>query len=95
MEVRENGGELDVSETTKRKGNHREKEKIPTRMQETSKADLRQLEGVMKETFPAADGHNNPEKDSASALQIFLDRIPISSIPGIKNTPGSSFMTQI
>ncbi|OMO74326.1 Cystathionine beta-synthase, core [Corchorus capsularis] len=58
-------------------------------MQETTRADLRQLEEVMKETTPTADhGEKNPEKDSATALQVFLDRIPISSIPGIKNSPG-------
>lgn len=27
--------------------------------------------------------------DSGTALQQFLDRIPISSIPGIKNSPGT------
>ncbi|OMO75634.1 Cystathionine beta-synthase, core [Corchorus olitorius] len=42
----------------------------------------------MKETPRADHRENNPEKDSASALQVFLDRIPISSIPGIKNSPG-------
>ena len=66
-------------------------------MQGTRRADLRQLEGVMKETeetAPADHVENNPGKDSASALQLFLDRIPInSSIPGIKNGPGNSFVT--
>ncbi|XP_021285841.1 SNF1-related protein kinase regulatory subunit gamma-1-like [Herrania umbratica] len=62
-------------------------------MQETGKADLRQLEGVMrgdvverKEMATAVHVRNNPGKDSATALQLFLDRIPISSIPGIKNS---------
>lgn len=31
---------------------------------------------------------NNQEIDSGSALQLFLDNILISSIPGIKNSPG-------
>ncbi|XVE49028.1 hypothetical protein DITRI_Ditri01bG0048900 [Diplodiscus trichospermus] len=57
-------------------------------MQET-KADLGQLGGVMKEAEDTATAdlvENYPGKDSASALQLFLDRIPISSsIPGIKN----------
>ncbi|XP_022748859.1 SNF1-related protein kinase regulatory subunit gamma-1-like [Durio zibethinus] len=65
-------------------------------MQEMKRADLRQV-GVMKNTEQATTAdhvENNPEKDSASALQLFLDRIPInSSIPGIKNAPGNSFAT--
>ncbi|XVE93654.1 hypothetical protein REPUB_Repub01dG0212600 [Reevesia pubescens] len=63
----------------------------PITLQETRRKDLRQLEGVMKETEETATAdhfENNPEKDSASVLQPFLDRIPInSSIPGIKNAP--------
>ncbi|XWS67887.1 hypothetical protein CRYUN_Cryun04dG0043400 [Craigia yunnanensis] len=66
-------------------------------MQEKRRADLRQLEGVMKEpeeTAMADHVVNNPGIDSASALQLFLDRIPInSSIPGIKNSPGVELET--
>ncbi|TYJ44311.1 hypothetical protein E1A91_A03G214800v1 [Gossypium mustelinum] len=49
--------------------------------------------GVLKEaeeTIKADHVGNNPEtdSDSATALQLFLDRIPINnSIPGIKNSP--------
>ncbi|KAL1114421.1 hypothetical protein V6Z11_D02G254400 [Gossypium hirsutum] len=62
-------------------------------MQDT-RTDLKLLEGgVLKEaeeTIKADHVGNNPEtdSDSATALQLFLDRIPINnSIPGIKNSP--------
>ncbi|MBA0855172.1 hypothetical protein Goshw_010102 [Gossypium schwendimanii] len=63
-------------------------------MQDTGRTDLKLLEGgVLKEaeeTIKADHVGNNPEtdSDSATALQLFLDRIPINnSIPGIKNSP--------
>ncbi|TYI95129.1 hypothetical protein E1A91_D02G256200v1 [Gossypium mustelinum] len=63
-------------------------------MQDTRRTDLKLLEGgVLKEaeeTIKADHVGNNPEtdSDSATALQLFLDRIPINnSIPGIKNSP--------
>ena len=66
-------------------------------MQKTRRAVLRQLEGVMKETEETAMAdhvEDKPGNDYASALQLFLDGIPInSSIPGIKNAPGNSFVT--
>ena len=58
---------------------------------------MRQLEGVMKETEETAMAdhvEDKPGNDYASALQLFLDGIPInSSIPGIKNALGNSFVT--
>ncbi|XP_040958616.1 SNF1-related protein kinase regulatory subunit gamma-1 isoform X1 [Gossypium hirsutum] len=63
-------------------------------MQDTRRTDMKLLEGgVLKEaeeTIKADHVGNNPEtdSDSATALQLFLDRIPINnSIPGIKNSP--------
>ncbi|KAH1099045.1 hypothetical protein J1N35_015966 [Gossypium stocksii] len=63
-------------------------------MQDTRRTDLNLLEGgVLKEaegTIKADHVGSNPEtdSDSATALQLFLDRIPINnSIPGIKNSP--------
>ncbi|KAJ0076918.1 hypothetical protein Patl1_36449 [Pistacia atlantica] len=66
-------------------------------MQESRKMDLKQLQNVMKEpkvgvvvkneTPISDDIQYKPELDSGSALQLFLDRIPITSIPGIKNSP--------
>ncbi|MBA0614215.1 hypothetical protein Godav_014536 [Gossypium davidsonii] len=63
-------------------------------MQDTRRTDLKLLGGgVLKEaeeTIKADHVGNNPEtdSDSATALQLFLDRIPINnSIPGIKNSP--------
>lgn len=60
--------------------------------------DLRQLEDVMndsdgrmvdkKDKSISAHIQNKQPLDSASALQAFLNHIPISSIPGIKNSPG-------
>lgn len=35
--------------------------------------------------------HDHDHVDSGSALQQYLDHIPISSIPGIKNSPGTLF----
>ncbi|KAK2665346.1 hypothetical protein Ddye_003920 [Dipteronia dyeriana] len=55
--------------------------------------DLKQLEDVMKDPektqIPSHQIQNKPPPplDSAAALQAFLDHIPISSIPGIKNSP--------
>ncbi|KAL5858217.1 hypothetical protein ACOSQ3_005675 [Xanthoceras sorbifolium] len=40
-----------------------------------------------KETLNSDHIQNKPPLDSATALQAFLDHIPISSIPGIKNSP--------
>lgn len=45
---------------------------------------------VKKETPISDDIRHTPELDSGSALQLFLDRIPIATIPGIKNSPGIS-----
>ncbi|KAK8529936.1 hypothetical protein V6N12_060706 [Hibiscus sabdariffa] len=60
-------------------------------MQDPRRADLRQLEDVLKEaeeTTRADYVGNSPEHDHATALQLFLDRIPINnSIPGIRNVP--------
>ncbi|KAK0582128.1 hypothetical protein LWI29_021846 [Acer saccharum] len=63
-------------------------------MQQTSKMDLKQLENVMKDPEKTQISSHHiqnkpppPPLDSASALQAFLDHIPISSIPGIKNSP--------
>ncbi|KAK8476503.1 hypothetical protein V6N13_017962 [Hibiscus sabdariffa] len=60
-------------------------------MQDLRRADLRQLEDVLKEaeeTTRADYVGNSPEHDHATALQLFLDRIPINnSIPGIRNAP--------
>lgn len=67
-------------------------------MQETKKKDLRQVEDVIKEPrggilekkeIPISDKKKRPELDSGTALQLFLDHIPIRSIPGIKNSPGT------
>lgn len=70
-------------------------------MQDTRRSDLKQLEGGVskeaEETMKADHAGNNPESgsDSATALQLFLDRIPINNaIPGIKNSPGNSYLTQ-
>ncbi|OWM87237.1 SNF1-related protein kinase regulatory subunit gamma-1-like isoform X1 [Punica granatum] len=35
--------------------------------------------------------HRQPQADSGAALQSFLDRIPISSLPGINNSPAQVF----
>lgn len=61
--------------------------------------DLRDLEKVIKESEGGIEEkkenlisnmkkEGNPRHlfDSASALQLFLDRIPISSIPGLQNS---------
>ncbi|MFQ6630262.1 hypothetical protein Gotur_007337 [Gossypium turneri] len=63
-------------------------------MQDTRRTDLKLLGGGVfkeaEETIKADHVGNNPEtdSDSATALQLFLDRIPINnSIPGIKNSP--------
>ena len=71
-------------------------------MQESKMMDFRKLEDVMKqpEDFSLVDKKENVvsnfmadlkhhQLDSGSALQMFLDHIPISSIPGIKNSPGT------
>lgn len=73
-------------------------------MQDSRKLDLSQLEDVINDMDSADNGivetkenilsnsmtddHKQPELDSGTALQVFLDRIPISHIPGIKNSPG-------
>lgn len=46
---------------------------------------------VDKENNPSSSLNNNDHDhvDSSSALQQYLDHIPISSIPGIKNSPGT------
>ncbi|CAK7329672.1 unnamed protein product [Dovyalis caffra] len=62
--------------------------------------DFRKFEDVRKqpEGFSSVDkkenlvsnfmtDHKHQQLDSGSALQMFLDRIPINSIPGIKNSP--------
>lgn len=65
-------------------------------MQEIKKVDLRQVEDIIKE--PEQGGvlkkkdirtEEKPGLDPASALQLFLDRIPITSIPGIENSRGT------
>ncbi|XP_059654881.1 SNF1-related protein kinase regulatory subunit gamma-1-like [Cornus florida] len=58
--------------------------------------DLRGIGQVMKDSkgdnnhpvSSSSDGRSNPhaDADSATALQLFLDRIPINSIPGINNS---------
>ena len=63
--------------------------------------DLRHIENAMKDSDSGMvekketlnsninnTDHDNQGIDSGTALQLFLDHIPISSIPGIKNTPG-------
>lgn len=63
--------------------------------------DLRDIENVMKdsesgmmekkETLISNSNkteHCNQDFDYGTALQLFLDHIPISSIPGIKNSSG-------
>lgn len=70
-------------------------------MQESKMMDFKKLEDVMKqpEGFSLVDKKENlvsnfmadqkhHQIDSGSALQMFLDHIPISSIPGIKSSPG-------
>lgn len=60
---------------------------------------MQQIKDVMKKSGGVAQKkeslvsnlktqENNQEIDSGSALQLFLDNILISSIPGIKNSPG-------
>uniref|UniRef100_A0A6N2L4E5 CBS domain-containing protein n=1 Tax=Salix viminalis TaxID=40686 RepID=A0A6N2L4E5_SALVM len=69
-------------------------------MQESKVMDFRKLEDVMKqpEDFSVVDEKESVvsnfmadlkhhQLDPGSALQMFLDHIPISSIPGIKNSP--------
>ncbi|EOX97978.1 SNF1-related protein kinase regulatory subunit gamma 1, putative [Theobroma cacao] len=64
-------------------------------MQETRRADLRQLEGVMREAeggvvekkgIATADHvQNNPGKDSATALQLFLDLVEVKTGDNVKD----------
>ncbi|RQO95825.1 hypothetical protein POPTR_009G118700v4 [Populus trichocarpa] len=69
-------------------------------MQQSKMMDFKKLEDVMKqpEGFSLVDKKENlvsnfmadqkhHQIDSGSALQMFLDHIPISSIPGIKSSP--------
>ncbi|KAJ6671389.1 hypothetical protein OIU85_015166 [Salix viminalis] len=69
-------------------------------MEESKMMDFRKLEDVMKqpEDFSVVDEKESVvsnfmadlkhhQLDPGSALQMFLDHIPISSIPGIKNSP--------
>ncbi|GMY05756.1 SNF1-related protein kinase regulatory subunit gamma-1-like isoform X1 [Fagus crenata] len=62
--------------------------------------DLRHIENAMKDSDSGMvekketlnsninnTDHDNQGIDSGTALQLFLDHIPISSIPGIKNSP--------
>ncbi|KAF2301864.1 hypothetical protein GH714_030009 [Hevea brasiliensis] len=64
-------------------------------MQQGKKMDLRQVEVGMKVLEDgrrvvenkANDHEHQQQLDPGSALQTFLDRIPISSIPGIQNSP--------
>ena len=71
-------------------------------MQESKMMDFKKLEDVMKqpEGFSLVDKKENlvsnfmadqkhHQIDSGSALQMFLDHISISSIPGIKSSPGA------
>ncbi|GAV58248.1 CBS domain-containing protein [Cephalotus follicularis] len=81
-----------MHETEKyRSSNSKRKEEV----QEARKMDLRQIENVMKgqeggmveeKDTPMTD-QNIAEVDSGSALQQFLNHIPINSIPGIRNYP--------
>ncbi|XP_041016286.1 SNF1-related protein kinase regulatory subunit gamma-1-like [Juglans microcarpa x Juglans regia] len=60
--------------------------------------DSRQMESVMKDSESGMlemkevlisnlnSGHKKQQLDSGTSLQLFLDRIPISSIPGINNS---------
>lgn len=42
--------------------------------------------------FMTDQKHHHQQLDSGSALQMFLDHIPINYIPGIKNSPGSQIV---
>ncbi|GLT42808.1 hypothetical protein SLA2020_167900 [Shorea laevis] len=58
-------------------------------MQETKRMDLRQLDDLVNKPqggIGTAEKENNPA-DAATALQLFLHKIPIRSIPGIQNSP--------
>ncbi|KAL8189152.1 hypothetical protein R6Q57_028718 [Mikania cordata] len=51
--------------------------------------DLRKVEDIVNDSKGGIIDPTTPPVDSATALQLFLDHIPISSIPGIHNSPST------